>query len=354
MVPAAEPQEPRDDPLPGDRAREERQRRRRVILEMGEPAIEPALVGAGVGVGHKGDGLIAPRGQVLRQRRVRGIEGEVPLRIDFPRPLAGEEASVRGVRPWGGGQGVAVLDAAPGPSRQVGGGIPGIPVAAQAIGADGVPDDEHDVPGPRRRRQSGHRPRFAQRLPARGDGRQKPQHTDQRQRDQPRPPCPRATGCDRIADQPREPGGQHQATDAVQRHPQQGRPDRQCRQEPRPHAQRDEPGGEPAQGSDDRPGERHQGRVPERDGPREIPGSSKIPLGIQAELLEEDERHVEVARTKPQRDRQQKRRLRRERDPARRAPARNLGRGSVHLCEVLRNVLDHDRRRRNPIYRLID
>ena len=71
-----------EDPLPGNRATEERPRSQRVILEMGEAPIQPGLVIAAVGVRREPGGLIAPRGQVLGQGRIRGIERELPLGIE--------------------------------------------------------------------------------------------------------------------------------------------------------------------------------------------------------------------------------------------------------------------------------
>ena len=82
--------------FPGDRATEERPRSQRVILEMGEAPIQPGLVTAVVGVRREPGGLIAPRGQVLGQGRIRGIERELPLGIELERPLAGEEALCEG------------------------------------------------------------------------------------------------------------------------------------------------------------------------------------------------------------------------------------------------------------------
>ena len=109
--------------FPGTVRAQERTRRQRVVVEMGEAPIQPGLVTAAVGVRHEPGGLIAPRGQVLGQGGARGIESELPLGIELERPLAGEEAGVRGKRPWGGRQRELVRDALLCPPCQVGSGV---------------------------------------------------------------------------------------------------------------------------------------------------------------------------------------------------------------------------------------
>ena len=143
------------------------------------------------------------------------------------------------------------------------------PYDAQAVGADRVPDDQHDVAGPRRgRRQTGHGPEFSDacrpddataRMPS------TPRNAGKAHRSSPRV---QATPRDRVADQPAEPGGQQQAACTVQRQPQQGRPDRQRRQQPGPRPQRDEPRSEP--NSRRRPATRGS-----PSGPRGQPGRSR-------------------------------------------------------------------------------
>ena len=178
-----------EDPVPGYRATEEGPRSQREILEMGEPASQPGLVIAAIGVRREPGGLIAPRGQILRQRRIRSVERELPLGIELERPLAGEEAAMRGVRPRGRRQGEVIPNALPRPPRQVGSGVPRIAVGAQVVGAHRVPDDQHDVAGTRGWwRQSGHREVFLDRLPTRRKSRQNSQQAEEpRQRVSHRP-----------------------------------------------------------------------------------------------------------------------------------------------------------------------
>ena len=131
--------------LPGTVRPRRNCRRQRVILVMGEAPIEPGLVAAAPGVRREPDCLIAPRGQVFSQGGIRSVEGVVPLGIESVRPLAGEEAAMRGIRPGGWHQRQGVTDPLPGPIHQVGGGIATIAIETQVGGADGVPDDQHDV-----------------------------------------------------------------------------------------------------------------------------------------------------------------------------------------------------------------
>ena len=184
-----------EDPASGDRAAQEETRRQRVILVMGEAPIQPGLVTAAAGVRREPGGLIAPRGQILGQGGIRRIEGVIPLGIELVRPLAGEEAAMRGVRPGGWRQGQAVTDALPGPPREVWGGVAADSRRGSGWSADGVPDDQHDVArARRRRRQSGSRAVLPDRLATGRKGRQDDQQADKPARTyRPRRGC-RTTG----------------------------------------------------------------------------------------------------------------------------------------------------------------
>ncbi len=166
--------------LPGDRAAQEGPRRQRVILEMGEAPIQPGLVTAAVGVRREPGGLIAPRGQVLGQGGIGASSVNFHWELSWNGHWPVKKQLCEGYVHGAGARAQVVPDALPRPPRQVGGGVPRIAVEAQVVGADGVPDDQHDVAGARRRRrQSGHRAVFPDRLPTRREGRQDDQQAEE-------------------------------------------------------------------------------------------------------------------------------------------------------------------------------
>ena len=111
------------------------------------------------------------------------------------------------------------------PLHEVGGGVAWIAVEAQAGGADGVPDDQHDVAGARRRRrQAVRRAVFPDRLAAGRESRQDNQQAEEPRQGLPRLPRVPAARRDRGADRPPQPGGQKQRANAVQRASEAGPP----------------------------------------------------------------------------------------------------------------------------------
>src|SRR4051794_14946333 len=97
---------------------------------MGEAAVQSGLVTAVGRIRREPRGLIAPRGQVLRQGRIRSIKRKLPLGVELERPLAGEEAAMRGIRPRGWREGEVIQDTLARPPRQVGSGVPRVAVGA--------------------------------------------------------------------------------------------------------------------------------------------------------------------------------------------------------------------------------
>ena len=137
-----------EEPVPGHRTADERPGRQREILEMGESAGQPCFKVAAVGIRRKPGGLIAPTRQELRQSRARSVEREFPLRIELEWPLAGEEAGMRGIRPWRGRQSEVVLDA-PSPIAPGWEWCSASSRRRSGRSAHCIPDDEHDVSGSR-------------------------------------------------------------------------------------------------------------------------------------------------------------------------------------------------------------
>src|SRR5262249_32745499 len=99
---------------------------------MGEASSQAGLVIAARGVRCEPGGLIAPRGQVLGQGLIRTIKREIPLRVELERPPTGEEATMRGIRPWRRCDRGAIPNTPSGQLLQVGCGIPSVPITAQA------------------------------------------------------------------------------------------------------------------------------------------------------------------------------------------------------------------------------
>ena len=153
---------------------------------------------------------------------MRGVERVLPLGIELERPLAGEERAMRGERPRGGRQGAIEPDPLASPRRQVGRGVSRIAVEAQVGGADGIPDDQHDVAGAG---GGGGNPATARasttaRRPDERAARTISRPSDRR-RDRSHRPRAQAADDDRAADRPGQPRGQEQAAGAVDRHPEQ-------------------------------------------------------------------------------------------------------------------------------------
>ena len=94
LVEVAASEDVRQDPASRDRAAQEETRRQREILVISKPSIQTRLIIAAVRVGGEPGGLVAPRGQVFSQSRIRRSEGVVPLRIEPVRPLTGEKAAM--------------------------------------------------------------------------------------------------------------------------------------------------------------------------------------------------------------------------------------------------------------------
>ena len=254
---------------------------------MGEAAIQPGLVIAAVGVRREPGGLIAPRGQVLGQGRIRGIERELPLGIELERPLAGEEAAMRGVRPRGGRQGAVDT---------------GRPSAPTPPGWAWCPADSRRGSGcrrgrcprrsarrcgrRRRRRQSGHRAGL--RTACRPD--ERAARTTSRPRSAARidrsgrESRPRAATASLI-------GRPSPAARSRLQAPYSGNLSRaaQIASVANSHdapPQRDEPRPEPVHGGDHHAGDQQQDRVAHRDGPGEIPpDSERTPRGFKQNFL---------------------------------------------------------------------
>ena len=176
-----------------------------------------------------------------------------------------------------GASGVVVRDALRGPSRQVGGGAPVIPVEAQAVASGPCPrrSGRHCGHAPARP-ATADRPILAERLPARRGA-------------PPGRPARRRVAADAIApaaspgplaaiapaDQPAQPGGQEQAA-RRRTAASSARPPRSpaSRAATTPPAARRAPAATRLSGRDHHPGDHHQGRVAHRDAPREIPARS--------------------------------------------------------------------------------
>jgi hypothetical protein len=139
----AEAQDIPEDPVAGDRAGQDRQRRQQVVVEMGEAPIQAGLVGAAVGVRREPGGLIAPRAQVFGKSRVAAIKREFPLGIERVGKLAGEATGVRRECPGRGRRRIVLRDAPLCPPIQVGSSFARIALEAQVVGADGVPDGQN-------------------------------------------------------------------------------------------------------------------------------------------------------------------------------------------------------------------
>ena len=93
VVEVAATEDALEDPVSSNGAAKQGSRRQRVVLVMGEAAIQPSLVTAAIGVCRKPDGLIAPRGEVFSEGGIENFKCVVPLGIQLVRPLAGEETA---------------------------------------------------------------------------------------------------------------------------------------------------------------------------------------------------------------------------------------------------------------------
>ena len=188
---------------------------------------------------------------------------------------------------------------------------------AEVVGADGVPDDQHDVAGARGRR--------AAKRPRRGIHGRPPDPTRWPRE---HPVCPGAPATTyrqpsranpppvhHLADQPPQPDGQDQARKAGQRSPQQGRPDRERREQPGAGPQRDPASRANVHRCHQNRDSREQSSMPGWHGPEKISGGAQVAVAVPEPLGQEHDPDIEIARAQAQRDCKQDRGCRPKRGP---------------------------------------
>ncbi len=163
----------------------------RIVPVMGEPAIEPAVIGAIKGIPDEAGRGIAGRAEVLGERGHIAAHRVHPSRAQLMRPQPREHGRVRGERPGCRRTRPIEADTPPGQDLEVRGGRPLVPVDAQMVGPHGVQHDEQDIGRARRRQGTGPFPPSLERIPA-----DQPARLDQDRADQsgrrPAEPSPRS------------------------------------------------------------------------------------------------------------------------------------------------------------------
>ena len=159
------------------------------------------------------------------------------------------------------------------PSVQLGRRLAVIAVEAEAVGADGIHDDQQDVTrAGTRNRQPRDRTGFRQSLPPqRNRGRRADYEDKDRQTVAGKTPEPRGVPCEPAAQQPRESDRDEQARQRVERYPQHRPPDRYHGEQKDRESERDPPRTEPVRPGDQQARNHQDRQVRERHGPAEVP-----------------------------------------------------------------------------------